>query len=59
MLLLIKRLSVQLNITPGQKGLVKLTGDVPSWINFQDREKVKVCTYDLVLIYDVSCISAS
>ncbi len=42
MLLLIKRLSVQLNITPGQKGLVKLTGDVPSWINFQDREKVKV-----------------
>ena len=27
---------------PGQKGLVQLTGDVPSWINFQDREKVKV-----------------
>ena len=33
---------LQLNITPGQKGLVQLTGDVPSWINFQDREKVKV-----------------
>lgn len=33
---------MQLNITPGQKGLVQLTGDVPSWINFQDREKVKV-----------------
>jgi hypothetical protein len=40
--LLIKCLFIQLNITPGQKGLVKLTGDVPSWINFQDREKVKV-----------------
>lgn len=36
-----KKISAQLNITPGQKGLVKLTGDVPSWINFQDREKVK------------------
>ena len=32
---------MQLNITPGQKGLVQLIGDVPSWINFQDREKVK------------------
>lgn len=36
-----RKISAQLNITPGQKGLVQLTGDVPSWINFQDREKVK------------------
>lgn len=39
---------LQLNITPGQKGLVQLTGDVPSWINFQDREKAKVLLLTIV-----------
>lgn len=30
-----------LNITPGHKGLTKLLGGVPSWVTFQDKEKVE------------------
>ena len=33
---------VQLNMTPGTKGLKKLLGTVPSWITFQEKEKVEV-----------------
>ena len=33
---------LQLRITPGQKGLAAMTGEVPSWIHFSDREKVRV-----------------
>ena len=32
----------QLNLSPGQKGLTKLLGGVPSWVTFQDKEKVEV-----------------
>lgn len=49
---------MQLNITPGQKGLVQLVGDVPSWINFQDREKVKaslsILIFDLMILTGVN-----
>ena len=33
---------VQLNLTPGRKGLREALGHVPSWIQFSDREKVEV-----------------
>jgi hypothetical protein len=33
---------LQLNIEPGEKGLIALAGGVPSWIQFSDKEKVKV-----------------
>ena len=34
---------MQLRLAPGRKGLRKALGDVPSWVAFQDREKVEVC----------------
>ena len=33
---------MQLNLTPGRKGLREALGHVPSWISFTDREKVEV-----------------
>lgn len=33
---------VQLNLIPGRKGLRTVLGDVPSWVAFQDKEKVEV-----------------
>lgn len=36
---------LQLRLAPGRKGLRKALGDVPSWVAFQDREKVEVCSY--------------
>ena len=33
---------LQLRLAPGRKGLRKALGDVPSWVAFQDREKVEV-----------------
>ena len=38
----LKKPAVQLNLQPGSKGLKKLLGAVPSWITFQEREKVEV-----------------
>ena len=35
---------LQLRLAPGRKGLRKALGDVPSWVAFQDREKVEVCS---------------
>ena len=32
----------QLNLVPGRKGLRSTLGDVPSWVAFQDKEKVEV-----------------
>ena len=39
----------QLRLAPGRKGLRKALGDVPSWVAFQDREKVEVCSHPLCL----------
>ena len=36
----------QLNMTPGTKGLKKLLGTVPSWVTFQEKEKVEVRNLD-------------
>ena len=33
---------VQLNLVPGRKGLRTALGEVPSWVAFQDKEKVEV-----------------
>jgi hypothetical protein len=33
---------LQLNLIPGRKGLRTVLGDVPSWVAFQDKEKVEV-----------------
>ena len=33
---------MQLNLVPGRKGLRSTLGDVPSWVAFQDKEKVEV-----------------
>ncbi|KAK9803778.1 hypothetical protein WJX73_005763 [Symbiochloris irregularis] len=30
-----------LNLTPGQKGLTRLLGHIPSWVTFRDKEKVE------------------
>ena len=39
----------QLRLAPGRKGLRKALGDVPSWVAFQDREKVEVRSHPLCL----------
>ena len=33
---------MQLRLVPGRKGLRMALGDVPSWVAFQDKEKVEV-----------------
>lgn len=33
---------LQLNLVPGRKGLRNALGDVPSWVAFQEKEKVEV-----------------
>jgi hypothetical protein len=33
---------LQLRLIPGRKGLRHVLGDVPSWVAFQDKEKVEV-----------------
>lgn len=38
---------VQLNLVPGRKGLRTALGDVPSWVAFQDKEKVEVSLFQL------------
>jgi len=38
---------VQLNLIPGRKGLRRALGDVPSWVAFQDKEKVEVSLFQL------------
>ncbi len=35
-------IAVQLRLVPGRKGLRMALGDVPSWVAFQDKEKVEV-----------------
>lgn len=35
-------LGAQLRLVPGRKGLRHALGDVPSWVAFQDKEKVEV-----------------
>ena len=47
----------QLNMTPGTKGLKKLLGAVPSWVTFQEREKVEVRFPALECL--CSCVQAS
>ena len=39
-------LGVQLRLVPGRKGLRTALGDVPSWVAFQDKEKVEVSAPD-------------
>ena len=36
------RLCLQLRLVPGRKGLRMALGDTPSWVAFQDKEKVEV-----------------
>lgn len=43
-------LRVQLNLIPGRKGLRNVLGDVPSWVAFQDKEKVEVRPFLRILI---------
>ena len=33
----------QLNVYPGLKGLKELLGHVPSWISYEEKERVEVC----------------
>ena len=42
---------LQLNLVPGRKGLRNALGDVPSWVAFQDKEKVEVCPRPLAMQY--------
>ena len=37
---------VQLNVYPGLKGLKELLGTVPSWIHYEEKERVDVSTLD-------------
>ncbi len=32
----------QLNVYPGLKGLKELLGDVPSWVSYEEKERVEV-----------------
>ena len=34
---------LQLNVYPGLKGLKELLGHVPSWISYEEKERVEVC----------------
>lgn len=36
---------VQLNVYPGLKGLKELLGTVPSWVHYEERERVDVRPY--------------
>ena len=42
---------LQLRLAPGRKGLRKALGDVPSWVAFQDREKVEVGSHPFLLLF--------
>ena len=44
----------QLNVTPGRKGLLKTLGQVPTWVSFQDKEKVEVRP-----CYQAGCVHAA
>ncbi len=35
---------LQLNLTPGRKGLAEMVGKVPSWVQFKEKERVEVST---------------
>ena len=41
---------MQLRLVPGRKGLRMALGDVPSWVAFQDKEKVEVRHSSLYLV---------
>ena len=47
---------VQLNLSPGHKGLNKLLGGIPSWVTFQDKEKVEVGALSLSCIAHASAL---
>ena len=40
---------MQFNIQPGRKGMMELLGQVPSWITFQEKERVVVRLSPLIL----------
>lgn len=35
------RCHLQFNVQPGRKGMLELLGQVPTWISFQERERVQ------------------